>query len=542
MNPQRDKVYPGEVGLPKPGGGSYPGRNRKSIDSLMQHETAKKAKLTREEMIATRLYTGPPYMFLNRGLRSGGRDAKKRGIKNFPATCAAFNSAIKKLRLVTALPPGRRLYRGLTNMALPQAVLDQGAFVEFGFSSATPNGEVAKGYAGSSRSSLFEIDVSQIDRGAFIGAFSQYEAEEEHVLPPLSHFEIVGKTRKFGVNVYRLRLNCNLRAQTLEELRENRRNTALDLAGRLNQDCAQLLGRDSREIAKIVAGGIDPVGAGFFNQAQHFSEVVGKLEEALVKELEDEAEALRAAAQAAPAGEAQERVTNLRRRVKICKRCSRDDAAGKRKVLDAQEELVGALIAAGSEDSEAADDQVELAQLREQTTSDFAGAMAMLQHALQVKRSLTPPAPDQDVALILHLHGRVFNSMGRFDEALVEYQKALDMRIRVLGHEHLDTAATDNNLGNVYESLGDYEKALCHFSRSLDVKIKLVGDMHPLVADTKENIGLVLKASDQAGEAKVLFEEAASIRREVFGPSHALTKKSELLAAFGRMPVIVDVI
>jgi hypothetical protein len=140
VNPQRDKVYPGEVGLPKPGGGSYPGRNRKSIDSLMQHETAKKAKLTREEMIATRLYTGPPYMFLNRGLRSGGRDAKKKGIKNFPATCAAFNSAIKKLRLVTALPPGRRLYRGLTNMALPQAVLDQGAFVEFGFSSATPKG------------------------------------------------------------------------------------------------------------------------------------------------------------------------------------------------------------------------------------------------------------------------------------------------------------------------------------------------------------------------------------------------------------------
>ena len=35
VNPQPDKVYPGEVGLPKPGGGSYPGRNRKSIDTLL---------------------------------------------------------------------------------------------------------------------------------------------------------------------------------------------------------------------------------------------------------------------------------------------------------------------------------------------------------------------------------------------------------------------------------------------------------------------------------------------------------------------------
>ena len=489
VNPQPDKVYPGEVGLPKPGGGRYPGRNRKTIDSLMKHPTAKKAKLTREEVIATRLYTGPPYMFLNRGLRSGGRDAKKKGVGNFPATCAAFNSAIKKLRLVTVLPPGRKLYRGLTNMALPQAVLDQGAFVELGFSSATPNGEVAKGYAGSARSSLFEIDVGQIDRGAFIGEFSQYEDEDEHVLPPLSHFEIVGKARKFGVNVYHLRLNVNLRAQTLEELQENRRNTALDLASRLDQDCAHLLGRDSREIAKIVAGSIEPVGAAFFNQAQHFSEIVGKLEEALVRELGDEAEALRAAAETMPAGEARGRVAKLRRRVKICKRCSRDDAAGKQQVLAAQEEVVAALLTAGMGDSEAADDQVELALLREETTSDLAGAMEMLERALQVKLSLSPPAPEPEVALIMHRQGRVLDSMGKFEEALVQYQKALDIRVSALGRDH------------------------------------------PLVADTKENIGLVLKTTDKASEAKALFEEAASIRRQVFGSSHAKTKKSEELAA-----------
>ena len=423
----------------------------------MKHPTAKKAKLTREEVIATRLYTGPPYMFLNRGLRSGGRDAKKKGVGNFPATCAAFNSAIKKLRLVTVLPPGRKLYRGLTNMALPQAVLDQGAFVELGFSSATPNGEVAKGYAGSARSSLFEIDVGQIDRGAFIGEFSQYEDEDEHVLPPLSHFEIVGKARKFGVNVYHLRLNVNLRAQTLEELQENRRNTALDLASRLDQDCAHLLGRDSREIAKIVAGSIEPVGAAFFNQAQHFSEIVGKLEEALVRELGDEAEALRAAAETMPAGEARGRVAKLRRRVKICKRCSRDDAAGKQQVLAAQEEVVAALLTAGMGDSEAADDQVELALLREETTSDLAGAMEMLERALQVKLSLSPPAPEPEVALIMHRQGRVLDSMGKFEEALVQYQKALDIRVSALGRDHLGVAKTHGNMGIVYEKLGRYE-------------------------------------------------------------------------------------
>jgi hypothetical protein len=66
-------------------------------------------------------------MFIKcRGLREGGLQAKKKGIQNFSATCAAFNSAIKKLRLVTTLPKSRKLFRGITGMALPQEVLETG--------------------------------------------------------------------------------------------------------------------------------------------------------------------------------------------------------------------------------------------------------------------------------------------------------------------------------------------------------------------------------------------------------------------------------
>jgi len=82
-------------------------------------------------------------------------------------------------------------------------------------------------YASSERSSLFEIEVGQVDCGAYIGAFSQYADEEEHVLGPLSHFEITGRRREHGTNVYSLRLNINLNARTLEELRENRRCSLL---------------------------------------------------------------------------------------------------------------------------------------------------------------------------------------------------------------------------------------------------------------------------------------------------------------------------
>ena len=78
-------------------------------------------------------------------------------------------------------------------------------------------------YAGSERSSLFEIEVGQVDCGAYIGEFSQYAEEEEHVLGPLSHFEITGRRREHGTNIYSLRLNINLNSRTLQELREHRR-------------------------------------------------------------------------------------------------------------------------------------------------------------------------------------------------------------------------------------------------------------------------------------------------------------------------------
>jgi hypothetical protein len=289
--PVEGKVYPGECGLPRGDGTFYPGRNRKTIDALMKLATSIEAKLVREEVIAVRVYTGP-----------------------------AFNSAINKLRLVTQLPKDGKLYRGIAGMVLPRKVLEAASFVELAYTSATPDYAVAKMYAGSDRASLFEILVGQIDRGAFIGEYSQYDAEEEHVLAPLSHYEIVGKRREEGVNIYTLRLNVNGKTETLEELRQDRRTQVLGVAEKLNQDFLELTGRDSLQVSKIVEAEIEPVGYAWFNEGRNFTQIMAKLEEALLRELEEEEEELRQAADALPETEAQaERVAKLRTCAKLSK-------------------------------------------------------------------------------------------------------------------------------------------------------------------------------------------------------------------------------
>ena len=102
--------------------------------------------------------------------------------------------------------------------------------------------------------------------------------------------------------------------------------------------------------------------------------------------------------------------------------------------------------------------------------------------------------------------GSVYDSQGQYERALEYYQKSLDIKIRVVGHEHLDVAASYNNMGRVYDSQGHYERALEHHQKALDIRTRVVGYKHPLVADSKYNLALLhKKRSRKTSWADALF-------------------------------------
>jgi tetratricopeptide (TPR) repeat protein len=125
-----------------------------------------------------------------------------------------------------------------------------------------------------------------------------------------------------------------------------------------------------------------------------------------------------------------------------------------------------------------------------------------------------------DVANSFNNIGIVYEKKGDLENALVQHQKALEIRTRVFGSDHLDVAKSYNNIGNVYNRQGKYEEALEYYQKSSDIKIRVFGSDHPDVASSYLNIGAVYGRKGDVENALVQHQKALEIRTRVFGSDH----------------------
>ena len=87
------------------------------------------------------------------------------------------------------------------------------------------------------------------------------------------------------------------------------------------------------------------------------------------------------------------------------------------------------------------------------------------------------------------------------------------------------------SIGNVFDSMGKPEKALENFDKSLAIKTKVLGCEHPNTATTQNNIGLVLKSQGKYPEALEMYNKCLKTREKVFGRNHldVATTKSKYI-------------
>ena len=75
--------------------------------------------------------------------------------------------------------------------------------------------------------------------------------------------------------------------------------------------------------------------------------------------------------------------------------------------------------------------------------------------------------------------GLVYQKKGDLENALVQYQKALEIRTRVFGSDHPDVAVSYANLAAVYQTQGNHVQRKEMVTRAYHIFLKVLGPDHP---------------------------------------------------------------
>ena len=103
--------------------------------------------------------------------------------------------------------------------------------------------------------------------------------------------------------------------------------------------------------------------------------------------------------------------------------------------------------------------------------------------------------PDQPLveASIRQTIGDTYEDLGLYPEAQAQLERALELRRRVLGDEHLDTLSVTVSLGDVYVYEGKYQQAEPLWTRALDVSQRVHGEAHVTTLQAMNGLALTYK-------------------------------------------------
>lgn len=107
--------------------------------------------------------------------------------------------------------------------------------------------------------------------------------------------------------------------------------------------------------------------------------------------------------------------------------------------------------------------------LRGQGREQISRAHHSLREAMLIRSKLPDIGEDAYYATLLNNLGRAHFLLSEFNEALVYYEQARSIRLRLLGPRHIDIAATICNLAQVHHRLGNSKKAVRLYLEFVDI-------------------------------------------------------------------------
>ena len=78
-------------------------------------------------------------------------------------------------------------------------------------------------------------------------------------------------------------------------------------------------------------------------------------------------------------------------------------------------------------------------------------------------------------------------------------------------------------LGTYLWKRARYEEALAEHAKALEIRRAALGDKHPNVGDTYYNMALAYEDCDKTAQARACYQSAAAVYEECYGPEHEET-------------------
>ncbi|MBN2371961.1 MAG: CHAT domain-containing protein [Vicinamibacteria bacterium] len=125
-----------------------------------------------------------------------------------------------------------------------------------------------------------------------------------------------------------------------------------------------------------------------------------------------------------------------------------------------------------------------------------------------------------DVAMSANLFAIVLSDSGENAEARPLYERALAIREKALGPEHPEVAKVLDNLGFLEWEIGEHAAARRRFERALAINEKALGPDDPQTARSLDNLGGITRWMGDFVEARALHERALAVAEKSSGSDH----------------------
>ena len=150
---------------------------------------------------------------------------------------------------------------------------------------------------------------------------------------------------------------------------------------------------------------------------------------------------------------------------------------------------------------------------------EYEESLIFYEKALQIRQQLLP-SNHPDLAKSFNHIGIVSDNMGQYAKALSSYKKALQIQQQSLPSNHPAVAASYNNIGILYKNMSAYSKALLSYEKTLEILQQSLPSNHPNVAACYNNIGVVYDNIGQYSKALLYYNKDLEITQQLLPPNH----------------------